>query len=61
MHIGTTDTVQGIYQLLAVLRLLAEWVDTTFRVWVGNVFCPRSDMFGGTQDAASTIEKAVLE
>jgi hypothetical protein len=42
MHIGTTDTVQGIYQLLAVLRLLGEWVDTTFREWVGNAFSPHS-------------------
>lgn len=38
-----TDTVQGIYKLLAVLRLLAEWIKTEFRRWVIAAFvAPRT-------------------
>ncbi|KXX79951.1 hypothetical protein MMYC01_202303 [Madurella mycetomatis] len=40
MQIGMTDTVQGIYRLLAVLRLLAEWIETEFRKWVISAFSP---------------------
>lgn len=40
MQIGATDTVHGIYRLLASLRLLAEWIETEFRKWVVAAFCP---------------------
>ncbi|KAK3360756.1 hypothetical protein B0T25DRAFT_496757 [Lasiosphaeria hispida] len=38
MQIGMTDTIQGIYRLLAVLRRLAEWIETEFRNWVVSAF-----------------------
>ncbi|KAI8648935.1 hypothetical protein NCS56_01510700 [Fusarium sp. Ph1] len=34
LEIGSTMTVEGSYRLLAVLRLLADWVDGEFRNWV---------------------------
>lgn len=43
MQIGMTDTVQGIYRLLTVLRLLAEWIETEFRKWVISAFVPQPD------------------
>ena len=42
MQIGMTDNLPNIYQLLTVLRFLGAWVDTTFRSWVINAFCPRT-------------------
>ncbi|KAK3299702.1 uncharacterized protein B0H64DRAFT_104042 [Chaetomium fimeti] len=38
IQIGTTSTTQGIYQLLAVLRLLADWIETEFKEWVVTAF-----------------------
>ena len=40
MPIGMTDNIPNIYQLLAVLRLLATWIDTEFRSWIINAFDP---------------------
>ncbi|KAK0745143.1 hypothetical protein B0T21DRAFT_280455 [Apiosordaria backusii] len=40
MHIGTTDNIPDIYQLLTVVGFLGDWIDTTFRSWVINVFGP---------------------
>ncbi|EEU34810.1 uncharacterized protein NECHADRAFT_55115 [Fusarium vanettenii 77-13-4] len=34
LEIGSTVTVDGSYRLLAVLRLLAGWVNQEFRGWV---------------------------
>ncbi|AEO60307.1 hypothetical protein MYCTH_116679 [Thermothelomyces thermophilus ATCC 42464] len=42
MHIGMTDNLPNIYQLLTVLRLLGAWIDTTFRSWVINAFRPQT-------------------
>ncbi|KAK3695721.1 hypothetical protein B0T22DRAFT_488983 [Podospora appendiculata] len=39
-QIGITDTFQGIYRLLAVLRLLANWIEDEFRDWVMAAFFP---------------------
>ena len=44
MQTGMTDTVQGIYRLLAVLRLLAEWIETEFRKWVIAAFSPDAEV-----------------
>jgi hypothetical protein len=41
MQIGMTDNLPNIYQLLTVLGFLGAWIDTTFRSWVINAFCPR--------------------
>ncbi|KAH6632810.1 hypothetical protein F5144DRAFT_263741 [Chaetomium tenue] len=43
MPIGMTDNLPNIYQLLTVLGFLGAWIDTTFRSWVINAFCPRTD------------------
>jgi len=40
MLIGMTDNIPNIYQLLAVLQLLAAWVNTEFRSQVINGFHP---------------------
>jgi hypothetical protein len=40
MQIGATDTIQDIYRLLALLRLLAEWIKTEFRKF--DAFYPDS-------------------
>lgn len=42
MHIGVTNNLLKVYQLLIVLRFLGAWIDTTFRSWVTNAFCPRT-------------------
>jgi hypothetical protein len=42
MQIGMTDNLPNIYQLLTVLGFLGVWIDTTFRSWVINAFCPRT-------------------
>ncbi|KAK4119361.1 hypothetical protein N657DRAFT_581839 [Parathielavia appendiculata] len=42
MQIGMTDNLLNIYQLLTVLGFLGTWIDTTFRSWVINAFCPRT-------------------
>lgn len=41
LQIGMTDHLTRIYALLAVLRLLSTWIDTTFRSWVTNTFITR--------------------
>ena len=33
LYMGDTRTVLGIYKILAVLRLLAVWADTDYRLW----------------------------
>lgn len=42
MDIGSTDTVHGIYRLLAVLQLLADWVNDVFHKWAVFAFLPRA-------------------
>ncbi|KAL6364340.1 hypothetical protein LRP88_02260 [Fusarium phalaenopsidis] len=37
LEIGTTVIVDGLYRLLAVLRLLASWMNQEFRGWVEGV------------------------
>lgn len=39
-EIGSSSNFSNIYQLLAVLELLAGWVDTVFRSWVIKTFNP---------------------
>ncbi|KAI1111267.1 hypothetical protein F5Y14DRAFT_464692 [Nemania sp. NC0429] len=34
VKIGSTDTLDDAYRLLAVLRVLAKWMETDFRAWV---------------------------
>ncbi|GKU08814.1 unnamed protein product [Fusarium langsethiae] len=36
VRIGDTANVVGIYQLLASLRVIAKWIDTTFRTWLSD-------------------------
>ncbi|EXK25033.1 hypothetical protein FOMG_18275 [Fusarium oxysporum f. sp. melonis 26406] len=43
IRIGDTATVMGIYQLVAALRVIGNWIDTTFRTWIGG-------FLEGTQD-----------
>jgi hypothetical protein len=44
VRIGDTANIIGIYQLLAVLRVIGKWIDTTFRTWL-------SDFLDGVQAA----------
>ncbi|KAH6983682.1 hypothetical protein BKA56DRAFT_483122, partial [Ilyonectria sp. MPI-CAGE-AT-0026] len=34
MSVGDTNTLIGLYTIVAVVRELANWVDSTFREWV---------------------------
>ncbi|KAH6881068.1 hypothetical protein B0T10DRAFT_494742 [Thelonectria olida] len=34
MSVGDTSTLIGLYTIVAVLRQLADWVDSTFRNWI---------------------------
>jgi len=34
MRIGNTESIHGIYTILAVLRQVADWIEVTFRAWV---------------------------
>ncbi|KAK2471344.1 hypothetical protein H9L39_17575 [Fusarium oxysporum f. sp. albedinis] len=36
IRIGDTATVVGIYQLIAALRVIGNWMDRTFRIWIGG-------------------------
>ncbi|KAL1837874.1 hypothetical protein VTJ49DRAFT_3300 [Mycothermus thermophilus] len=40
--IGGTNTLVGVYKLVTVLRMLAGWIDTTFRSWVEKTFGPQA-------------------
>lgn len=33
MRVGGTDSLLGIYQILAALEILVDWAHTTFRAW----------------------------
>jgi hypothetical protein len=34
MSVGDTNTLIGLYTIVAVVRELANWVDSTFRNWI---------------------------
>ncbi|EGU73389.1 hypothetical protein FOPG_16257 [Fusarium oxysporum f. sp. conglutinans race 2 54008] len=36
MRIRDTATLVDIYQLLAALRVIGKWIDTTFQTWFGD-------------------------
>ncbi|GKU12050.1 methyltransferase type 11 [Fusarium langsethiae] len=36
IRIGDTATVVGIYQLIAALRAIGNWMNTTFQLWIGE-------------------------
>ncbi|KAH6628747.1 hypothetical protein F5144DRAFT_580029 [Chaetomium tenue] len=43
MDIGSTNDLEGVYKLLDVLRLLADWIDDVFYQWAVSAFIPRVD------------------
>ncbi|KAI1112016.1 hypothetical protein F5Y14DRAFT_284876 [Nemania sp. NC0429] len=38
LTIGSTETLMNTFKLIRSLRILAEWVDTDFRVWIERAF-----------------------
>ncbi|KAM3426250.1 hypothetical protein NHJ13734_009562 [Beauveria thailandica] len=38
VSIGGTSTLLGLYTIVAVLHELADWVETTFRQWIMDIF-----------------------
>lgn len=40
VEIGATNSIRGIYTILAALRVLRQWVDTDFRAWFNAILVP---------------------
>jgi hypothetical protein len=38
LAIGDTETLIGLYQLVASLKAIAEWIETEYRTWVESAF-----------------------